>query len=114
GDIGLGRTPATLFENTPDLWLPRFPWPQLSAHKHARGRLIVVGGDAWQTGAARLAARAGLRVGAGLVTLLSPPEALMVNAAHLEAVMLKPFETDLELEAAASDVEAAVIGPAAG
>ena len=113
-DIGLGRTPTQLFENTPELWLGRFPWPGLSAHKHSRGRLIVVSGEAWSTGAARLAARSGLRVGAGLVTLLSPADALMINAAHLEAVMLAPFETELELEAAASAVEAAVIGPAAG
>jgi hydroxyethylthiazole kinase-like uncharacterized protein yjeF len=113
-DIGLGASPSHLHENDPDLWLPKFPWPGLSAHKHSRGRLIVVSGDAWATGAARLAARAGLRVGAGLVTLLSPPEALSVNAAHLEAIMLRPFETDLELEAAAANAEAAVIGPAAG
>ena len=113
-DIGLGATPTTLFENTPELWLARFPWPAANAHKHTRGRLIVVSGEAWNTGAARLTARAGLRVGAGLVTLLSPPEALAVNAAHLEAVMLRPFETELELEAAAANAEAAVIGPAAG
>lgn len=113
-DIGLGPTPARLHENGPELWLPRFPWPGVSAYKHTRGRLIVVSGEAWSTGAARLAARAGLRVGAGLVTLYSPPDALMVNASHLEAVMLQPFETDLELETAASRVEAVVIGPAAG
>jgi hydroxyethylthiazole kinase-like uncharacterized protein yjeF len=113
-DIGLGETPTQLWENTPELWLGRFPWPAVNAHKHARGRMIVVSGEPWSTGAARLAARAGLRAGAGLVTLLSPPEALSVNAAHLEAVMLKPFETELELEAAASDAEVVVIGPAAG
>ncbi|WP_374570396.1 NAD(P)H-hydrate dehydratase [Phenylobacterium sp.] len=113
-DIGLGPTPATLFENTPELWLTRFPWPDASSHKHARGRMIVVSGPAWRTGAARLASRSGLRLGAGLVTVLSPPDALAVNAAHLEAVMLQPFETDGELEAAAADVDAAVIGPAAG
>ena len=113
-DIGLGSTPARLHENGPELWLLRFPWPGVSAYKHTRGRLIVVSGEAWNTGAARLAARAGLRTGAGLVTLYSPPDALMVNASHLEAVMLQPFETDLELEAAASRVEAVVIGPAAG
>ena len=114
-DIGLGGdADARLFENGPELWLPRFPWPSAASHKHARGRLIVVSGEAWSTGAARLAARGGLRIGAGLVTLLSPPDALPVNAAHLEAVMLRPFETDLELEQAAADVDAAVIGPAAG
>jgi hydroxyethylthiazole kinase-like uncharacterized protein yjeF len=103
-----------LVENGPELWLPRFPWPTAASHKHARGRLVVVSGEAWQTGAARLAARGALRIGAGLVTVLSPPEALPINAGHLEAVMLKPFETDLELEQAAKDVDAAVIGPAAG
>jgi hydroxyethylthiazole kinase-like uncharacterized protein yjeF len=114
GDIGLGDTPSTLFENTPDLWLTRYPWPGLNVHKHTRGRLIVISGEAWSTGAARLAARAGLRVGAGLATLLSPPEALAVTAAHLEAVMLRPFETELDIEAAGSDADCAIIGPAAG
>jgi hydroxyethylthiazole kinase-like uncharacterized protein yjeF len=113
-DIGLGATRAQLFENTPELWLPRFPWPATTTHKHARGRLIVVSGDAWSTGAARLAARGGLRIGAGLVTIFSPTEALRSNAAHLEAVMLRGFETDLELEQGAEHVDAAVIGPAAG
>jgi hydroxyethylthiazole kinase-like uncharacterized protein yjeF len=113
-DIGLGATEGQTMENGPDLWLARFPWPTAASHKHARGRLVVVSGEAWQTGAARLAARGALRIGAGLVTVLSPPEALPINAGHLEAVMLKPFETDLELEQAAKDVDAAVIGPAAG
>jgi hydroxyethylthiazole kinase-like uncharacterized protein yjeF len=113
-DIGLGERPAKTFENGPPFWLRHFPWPGQSSHKHQRGSLIVVSGEDWRTGAARLSARAGLRIGAGLVTLYSPPDALMVNASHLEAVMLSPFETDMELEAAASKVEAVVIGPAAG
>ncbi len=109
-DIGLGVTESQTVENGPELWLPRFPWPTAASHKHARGRLVVVSGEAWQTGAARLAARGALRIGAGLVTVLSPPEALPINASHLEAVMLKAFETDQELEQAAKDVDAAVIG----
>jgi hydroxyethylthiazole kinase-like uncharacterized protein yjeF len=113
-DIGLGVTQAQLFENGPELWLARFPWPAVTAHKHARGQLVVVSGDAWNTGAARLAARGGLRIGAGLVTIFSPREALASNAAHLEAVMLRGFDTDLELEEGAEHVDAAVIGPAAG
>ncbi|MDO8899956.1 MAG: NAD(P)H-hydrate dehydratase [Phenylobacterium sp.] len=113
-DIGLGESAATLFENTPELWAPRFPWPTAASHKHARGRMVVVSGPAWSTGAARLAARAGLRIGAGLVTVLSPPDALSINATHLEAVMLRPFDSEAELETLATDVDAAVIGPAAG
>jgi hydroxyethylthiazole kinase-like uncharacterized protein yjeF len=113
-DIGLAPPSSRLFENGPSIWLAKYPWPKVDGYKTSRGRLVVISGDAWSTGAARLSSRAALRVGAGLVTLLSPPEALMVNAAHLEAVMLKPFETEVELEAIASNVEVAVIGPAAG
>lgn len=113
-DIGLGEVETRLFENEPGLWLSRFPWPSAASHKHARGRMVVVSGPMTSTGAARLAARAGLRIGAGLVTVLSLPDALAVNAAHLEAVMLKGFESEAELEALAADVDAAVIGPAAG
>jgi len=113
-DIGLRSGKSEVVENGPLLWARSFPWPGPQSHKHARGRLVVVSGDAWRTGAARLAARGGLRIGAGLVTVLSPPNALAENAAHLEAVMLQPFETDLALEAAAEHADAAVIGPGAG
>jgi hydroxyethylthiazole kinase-like uncharacterized protein yjeF len=115
-DIGLAAPrEAMLHENGPELWAGRLAWPGVASHKHARGRLVVVSGEAFSTGAARLSARAGLRIGAGLVTLLSPAgDAALINGAHLEAVMLRTFETDLEVEAAAAQVDAAIIGPGAG
>lgn len=113
-DIGLGDLSSSLSENDPDLWLDRFPWPATSGHKHSRGRLGVVSGGPWRTGAARLAARAGLRAGAGLVTLVSPRDALAVNAAHLEAVMLVAADTADEVEDVCADMDAVVVGPAAG
>jgi hydroxyethylthiazole kinase-like uncharacterized protein yjeF len=114
-DIGLEEVgQERLFENDPGLWGERFPWPAVDAHKHARGRMTVVSGEAWSTGAARLAARGGLRIGAGVVTVLSPPGALAVNAAHLEAVMLAPFESEFDLQTRAEKADAVVIGPAAG
>jgi hydroxyethylthiazole kinase-like uncharacterized protein yjeF len=114
-DIGLWSAEgADLFENDPELWSHRFPWPALDAHKHTRGKLKVVSGEAWNTGAARLSARGALRIGAGAVTVLSPPNALAVNAAHLEAIMLAPFESDADLAVAAEAADAVIIGPAAG
>jgi hydroxyethylthiazole kinase-like uncharacterized protein yjeF len=113
-DIGLASAPTQLFENTADLWAARMPWPRIDAYKTSRGRLIVVSGEMWTTGAARLAARAALRIGAGLVTILSPPDALLVNATQSAAVMVRPFDSDVELEEAAENADAAVIGPAAG
>ncbi len=113
----IGAPPAgrvRLWENGPGLWGPRFPWPPASTHKMQRGRLVVVSGGASHTGAARLAARAGLRAGAGLVTVASPQEALLVNAVALEAVMVRAFDTEAELRALAEPADAVVIGPGAG
>lgn len=100
--------------NGPDLWLERFPWPRAETHKHSRGRLSVVSGPAYSTGAARLAARGGLRIGAGLVTMLATADAAPVLATHLEAVMLRVFD-DLEtFERLAETADAVVFGPGAG
>ncbi len=100
--------------NDPMTWQSRLPWPDAEAHKHARGRLGVVSGDALSTGAARLAARAGLRVGAGLVKVLCPPGAAPVLASALEAVMLASFASEGQLASLARPMDAVVIGPGAG
>jgi hydroxyethylthiazole kinase-like uncharacterized protein yjeF len=115
-DIGLADPEPDwpLNENGPALWRAQFPWPKTNTHKTERGRMVVVSGDAWSTGAARMAARAGLRIGAGMVTVVAPPDACAVNAAHLEAVMLKPFADRAELLRAADNSDVAVIGPGAG
>lgn len=113
-DIGLPATPARVHVNGPHLWAGRWPWPAAEAHKMTRGRLVVVSGGVAHTGAARMSARAGLRVGAGLVTLLASRAALLVVAAASEAVMVRGFATADELGALADEAQAAVIGPAAG
>ncbi|MFK0299275.1 NAD(P)H-hydrate dehydratase [Brevundimonas sp. NPDC090276] len=100
--------------NDPMTWQSLLPWPGAEAHKHARGRLGVVAGGALSTGAARLAARAGLRVGAGLVKVVCPPDAAPVLAPTLEAVMLASFTNADQLAALAQPMDAVIIGPAAG
>lgn len=115
-DIGIPDevTPASsLVLNGPELWADRLPWPTPDTHKHARGRLGVVGGKRFDTGAARLAARAGLRL-AGTVRVFCGEEAAPTFAAHLEAAMLKTFETAADLEGHAREMQAFVVGPAAG
>jgi ADP-dependent NAD(P)H-hydrate dehydratase / NAD(P)H-hydrate epimerase len=120
-DIGIGH--ATLaaigpkaFANAPALWRAAFPKLAIDSHKYARGAALVLSGGAAHTGAARLAARAALRVGAGLVTLASPPEAVAVNAAHSTAVMIAPFDGAPGFAALLADARrnAVVMGPAAG
>jgi NAD(P)H-hydrate epimerase len=77
------------FENGPALWMRLLPRPQVDTHKYVRGHALVVSGGPSSTGAARLAARGAARAGAGLVTVASPPNAILVNAAHLTSIMLK-------------------------
>lgn len=112
-DIGV-PVQTNLAENSPALWHSQMPQPGFGVHKYQRGHLKVVSGGPWNTGAARLIARAGLRAGAGLVTMLSPPEAAGVHAAHLTAIMLAPFQTAEDLAAYAARASAMAIGPAAG
>ncbi len=78
-DIGipedvLGEIAPRQAENGPALWLDRFPWPRAGQHNYSRGHAVLSGG-AEMTGAARLAAEAARRAGAGIVTVVSPPEA---------------------------------------
>jgi hydroxyethylthiazole kinase-like uncharacterized protein yjeF len=63
-------------------------------HKYAYGHAIVVSGPAGQGGAARLAARGALRIGAGLVSVFSAQDAKAEHAARLDAIMLKTYSDD--------------------
>ncbi len=89
-DIGIGPRvleeirPRT-FENIPQFWRNSFPVPRIDGHKYARGHAVVVSGDLAATGAARMAARGGLRAGAGLVTVATPRDAFCRDRAVREA-----------------------------
>lgn len=103
-------------ENLPQAWRWSFPVPRIDGHKYARGHTVVASGDLVSTGAARLAARAALRAGAGLVTLASPRDALAVNASALTAVMVRAIDNPIQFAELLDDkrLNACVIGPGAG
>jgi len=85
-------------------------------HKYDSGHALVLAGGAGHGGAARMAARAALRIGAGLVTLAPPPEALVENAAQLTAVMLAPLADPAGLVRLLQDrrFNALALGPGLG
>lgn len=104
------------FENVPALWQAAFPVPRIDGHKYDRGHLVAVSGPAQATGATRLAARAALRAGAGLVTVACPADALPIHAANLSAVMVRPVDDAQALAALLEDRRhsTVILGPGAG
>jgi len=110
---GLGQV---IFENTPDLWVENLPQPDETRHKYSRGHAAVNGGGISSTGAARIAARAALRAGAGAVTVTTPPSALTVYAQALEAVMVSsvPEQDSFEQWLVEKRIHAVLLGPGNG
>lgn len=99
-----------------ELWHALLPQTAGSAHKYQRGHALVLSGGVGRGGAARMAARAALRAGAGLVTLGCPPAALIENAAQLDAVMLRPVADPEALAEMLEDdrLSAICMGPGLG
>ncbi|WP_300014699.1 NAD(P)H-hydrate dehydratase [uncultured Roseobacter sp.] len=86
-------------------------------HKYDYGHAVVISGPAAHTGAARLAARGALRIGAGLVTVAARAQALPELAAHQTAVMLRQVEGGADLKVQFGDdarANAFCAGPALG
>ena len=85
-------------------------------HKYDHGHVLVLSGDAGTTGAARLAARGALRIGAGLVTLGVPPAAQLEVAMQVTAVMLTRVRDASALEAVLEDtrINTLCLGPGLG
>ena len=120
-DIGISTStvaavnPRT-FANEPALWLQALPAPSAGGHKYDRGHAVVVSGPMHATGAARLAARAALRAGAGLVTIAAPKSAVPILASALTAVMVREANGAKGLAALLADkrLNVVVLGPGQG
>ena len=120
-DIGIGdaiidAVAPRAFENRPGLWIADFPVPAVDAHKYKRGHTSVFSGGPSATGAARLSALAAARSGAGAVTVLSPANAMQVNAAHLTSIMLRKVDVVEDLHDLIGDRRPSsfVLGPGFG
>ncbi len=103
------------FENQPSLWLEALPHPGVDDHKYSRGHAVVIGGYP-VTGAARMAARAAARAGAGLTTIAAPTAAWSVYAATSPSVMVVPIDGASDFAQLLADprISSILIGPGAG
>jgi len=111
----LAQVAPDTFENDPLLWAHALPTLRADGNKYDRGHALVWGGYPL-TGAARLAARGAARAGAGLTTVIVPPQALAVYAAALTSIMVGPVATPGDVDRWLSDSRctAMLIGPGAG
>ena len=119
-DIGipaavLAQIEPDCFENDPRLWGAQLPRPTVAGNKFTRGHALIMGGYPL-TGAARMAARAAARLGAGLTTVAVTPMALPVYAAALTSIMVKPLASPEDFAGLLRDerITACLIGPGAG
>lgn len=115
-DATIARIAPKTFENTPSLWRATFPAPKIGGHKYDRGHAVVVSGPMQMTGAARLAAMAALRAGAGLVTVAAPKDAVPILAMSLTAVMVRQAAGAKGLAMLLKDkrLNAVLLGPGQG
>lgn len=86
------------------------------ANKFTHGHALVLSGGVGKTGAARLAARGALRIGAGLVTVGSPRSAMFENASQLTAIMLQQIDGAHGVSELLEDerINAVCLGPGLG
>lgn len=87
-----------------------------AGHKYTHGHAVVLAGGSGRTGAARLAARGALRVGAGLVTLATPDEAVLEVACQITSIMLRAVTHGDDLAGLLADhrLNAICAGPGLG
>jgi NAD(P)H-hydrate epimerase len=103
---------------------PRLPRRPDDLHKGQAGHVLVIGGSVGMSGAPRLAGRAALRVGAGLVSLAVPEPiraeiaaddpALMVAGLRATAAGTVAWPAAKDLLARAMGMDAVVLGPGMG
>jgi ADP-dependent NAD(P)H-hydrate dehydratase / NAD(P)H-hydrate epimerase len=103
------------WENDPAVWRADLPRAKAAGNKYSRGHALLCGGYP-MTGAARMAARAAARIGAGLTTIAVPDIAFPVYASALTSIMVQPLRQSGDLARLVSDLRytAFLIGPGAG
>jgi hydroxyethylthiazole kinase-like uncharacterized protein yjeF len=119
-DIGIPQAvldslPIDTWENTPGLWREKLPRLRAGGNKYSRGHALLYGGYP-MTGAARMAARAAARIGAGLTTIAVPEKAFSIYASALTSIMVQPLSQDQDFAGLLKDPRytAFSIGPGAG
>lgn len=111
--------PASIYHQLPGLPWRRFessalPQRQANAYKHQQGSVVVVGGDAGMGGAVAMAAEAALRVGAGLVTVITRAEHIAPILSRRPELMVIDAQNLSRRQQAIAQADVVVVGPGLG
>lgn len=121
GSLGVATlgAPAGVYEQLPGLPWAHFdpeslPKRASNTHKHQQGRVVVVGGDHGMGGAVAMAAEAALRVGAGMVTLVTRAEHVAPILSRRPELMVLDAQNLARRRQAMAQADVVVVGPGLG
>tara|TARA_B110001454_G_scaffold161552_1_gene151024 strand:- start:681 stop:1898 length:1218 start_codon:yes stop_codon:yes gene_type:complete len=105
-----------IMKNSPDIWIDEFPFPTSADHKYSRGMVLINSGPVFKTGAARLAGRSAMRVGAGAVKLICNEEAAIVLEPQISIELLSVIKNknDFQLLLKDKKISSVLVGPGNG
>ena len=118
-DIGINLKKLSfkpkIFENHPDNWINKFPWPNHKSHKYTRGYTLIICGDEI-TGATRLATRSAARIGCGLICLGVPKKCFDIYSTENPIALIKVLNKVTDLDKLLQDkrINTVLIGPGLG
>ena len=103
-------------QNNPDLWISSFPKPSSFDHKYTRGMVLINCGPKSKTGAARLAARSALRVGAGAVKIICSDDVVDILEPQISVELIEVIDNKQDFQNILKDrkVSSILIGPGNG
>ena len=114
-DAVLREIKPTTFANGPHLWAANLPGQTAADNKYSLGHGVIVGG-AEMTGAARLAATAARRMGAGLISIATPQSSFDIYATGDPGNLVKVVEDAQAFSDLLADprITAILVGPGSG
>ncbi len=92
----------------------KLPPRKRACHKGNNGHVLLIGGNKGMSGAIRMAAKACMRTGAGLVTVLTHQDNESIVAADCAEVMVRGINENSDINVFLAKADVIVFGPGAG
>ena len=114
GDVRAAKLPVQALRSDYSALMANLGARATDSHKGNFGHLAVVGGDLGLSGAALIAAEAGLRAGSGMVSLVSRPLTAQIALTRRPEIMALGVDAGIDAQTKLSTATALVVGPGLG